>query len=284
MATWHQTADVRVPTATIIILPRYLKIKLNLERNILWTNVCRLDPRLIHYLFNYFCLSGVFPDFPKESSKNPPMNPEIEDPNRKVLFQLSFFSGASCQTSGACSGNSRQAFTTPHPSRFCWQERWPQLVGWVIKRCFPIQEEWVPGSFPLQWINNLKKKRTFRNVTGISHPKTQQTILLKNASMKSPQGKPGWKTPQPAQRCSGHRGTSKETPLWDPWTARLGYPGVEYNTVRLVDRRTPPVFAAVSTEVRLVVRWGGKNSGLAEEPTWELLGIQRYIHFFWRYL
>lgn len=68
--------------------------------------------------------------------------------------------------------------------------------------------------------------------------------------MKSPQGKPGWKTPQPAQRCSGHRGTSKETPLWDPWTARLGYPGVEYNTVRLVDRRTPPVFAAVSTEVR----------------------------------
>ncbi len=47
-------------------------------------------------------------------------------------------------------------------------------------------------------------------------------------------------------------GTFKETPLWDPWTARLGYPGVEYNTGRLVDRRTPPVFAAVSTEVRLV--------------------------------
>ena len=41
------------------------------------------------FLFDYFCLSGVFPDFPKESSKNPPMNPEIEDPNRKVFFMYS---------------------------------------------------------------------------------------------------------------------------------------------------------------------------------------------------
>ena len=41
---------------------------------------------------------------------------------------------------------------------------------------------------------------------------------------------------------------------------------------------------------RSVPRWGwwsdgeARTQGLAEEPTWELLGIQRYTHFFRRYL
>jgi len=42
--------------------------------------------------------------------------------------------------------------------------------------------------------------------------------------------------------------TNVETPLWDPWKARDGYPGPELNTVDKVNAKTPPLFAAVSTE------------------------------------
>ncbi|CAK0878429.1 unnamed protein product [Prorocentrum cordatum] len=42
--------------------------------------------------------------------------------------------------------------------------------------------------------------------------------------------------------------TNVETPVWDPWKARFGYPGTEANTVPKVSGRTPPLFAAVSTE------------------------------------
>ncbi|CAJ1344946.1 unnamed protein product [Effrenium voratum] len=54
--------------------------------------------------------------------------------------------------------------------------------------------------------------------------------------------------PPPAFQILLYATTDVETPLWDPWKARLGYPGTDFNTVPKVSRRTAPVFAVVSTE------------------------------------
>jgi acetyl esterase/lipase len=42
--------------------------------------------------------------------------------------------------------------------------------------------------------------------------------------------------------------TDVETPPHDPWRARLGYPGPETNTFKLVNSNTPPTLIVMSTE------------------------------------
>ena len=42
--------------------------------------------------------------------------------------------------------------------------------------------------------------------------------------------------------------TNVETPSWNPWKARFGYPGREANTFDKVTPKTPPLFAAVSKQ------------------------------------
>ena len=42
--------------------------------------------------------------------------------------------------------------------------------------------------------------------------------------------------------------TNVETPFWNPWKARYGYPGQDANTCDRSTAQTPPLFAAVSTK------------------------------------
>lgn len=55
----------------------------------------------------------------------------------------------------------------------------------------------------------------------------------------------------------------QETPAWDPWLTRLGYPGIDFNTVKAVNAQTPPLFAAVSTEDEIA-----SYDAWAEEDQW----------------
>eukprot|EP00913_Durusdinium_trenchii_P032816 g30721.t1 len=57
--------------------------------------------------------------------------------------------------------------------------------------------------------------------------------------------------------------TDVETPAWDPWLTRLGYPGIDFNTVKAVNAQTPPLFAAVSTEDEIA-----SYDAWAEEDQW----------------